>query len=105
MGAAMKNLLLLLLLFTLVASTHVYGQSGRRRPPEAKPTASPTPQAEEDSGVNESRISPEGETIEGDVIRVDTSLVTVPVSVMDRQGRYVPILRPQGFKLVEEGVR
>ena len=104
MGAAMKNLLLLLLLFTLVASTHVYGQSGRRRPPEAKPTASPTPQAEEDSGVNESRISPEGETIEGDVIRVDTSLVTVPVSVMDRQGRYVPILRRQDFKLFEDGV-
>jgi Ca-activated chloride channel homolog len=104
MGAAMKNLLLFLLLFMFVASTQVYGQSGRRRPPEAKPTASPTPQVEEDNGVNESRIAPEGETIEGDVIRVDTSLVTVPVSVMDRQGRYVPILRRQDFKLLEDGV-
>lgn len=103
MGAAMKNLLLLLLLVTVVASV-AYGQSGRRRPPEAKPTASPTPQTEEDNGLNESRISPEGETIEGDVIRVDTSLVTVPVSVMDRQGRYVPILRRQDFKLFEDGV-
>src|SRR5689334_20378224 len=26
----------------------------------------------------------------GDVVRVDTTLVTIPVSVMDRDGRYVP---------------
>jgi Ca-activated chloride channel homolog len=104
MGAAMKSLLLFLLLFTFVASTHVYGQSGRRRPPEEKPKASPTPQAEDDNGINESKISPEGETIEGDVIRVDTSLITVPVTVRDRQGRYVPILRRQDFKLFEDGV-
>ena len=104
MGAAMKNLFLFLLLFALVASANVYGQSGRKRPPEAKPTSSPTPQLEEDTGVNESRIAPEGETIEGDVIRVDTSLVRVPVTVVDRQGRYVPILRRQDFKLFEDGV-
>ena len=104
MGAAMKNLLLLVLLFTFVSFVEVHGQSGRKRPPEAKPTASPTPQAADDNGLNESRISPEGETIEGDVIRVDTSLVMVPVSVMDRQGRYVPILRRQDFKLFEDGI-
>jgi hypothetical protein len=26
----------------------------------------------------------------GDIIKVDTTLVTIPVSVMDRDGRYVP---------------
>lgn len=40
----------------------------------------------------------------GDVIRVNTTLVTLPVSVMDRDGRYVPNLRKQDFRLWEEGV-
>lgn len=40
----------------------------------------------------------------GDVIRVNTTLVTLPVSVMDRDGRYVPNLRKEDFRLWEEGV-
>jgi hypothetical protein len=30
------------------------------------------------------------EVAEGDVVRIDTNLVTVPVSVFDRQGRLIP---------------
>jgi Ca-activated chloride channel family protein len=40
----------------------------------------------------------------GDVIRVNTTLVTIPVSVMDRAGRYVPNLRKEDFRLWEDGV-
>jgi Ca-activated chloride channel homolog len=40
----------------------------------------------------------------GDIIRVNTTLVTIPVSVMDRDGRYVPNLRKEDFRLWEEGV-
>lgn len=40
----------------------------------------------------------------GDVIRVNTTLVTLPVSVMDRDGRYVPNLRKEDFRLWEDGV-
>ncbi len=40
----------------------------------------------------------------GDVIRVNTTLVTIPVSVMDRSGRYVPNLRKENFRLWEDGV-
>lgn len=39
-----------------------------------------------------------------DVVRVSTSLVTVPVSVMDRQGRFVPDLAKNQFHLFENGV-
>jgi VWFA-related protein len=39
----------------------------------------------------------------GDVIKVDTTLVTLPVSVMDRDGRYVPNLRKEDFRLWEDG--
>lgn len=40
----------------------------------------------------------------GDVIRVNTTLVTIPVSVMDRSGRYVPNLRKEDFRLWEDGI-
>ena len=44
------------------------------------------------------------EVDEGDVVRVDTSLVTVPVSVLDRQGRFVPNLKREDFHVFENGV-
>ena len=40
----------------------------------------------------------------GDVVRVNTTLVTIPVSVMDRAGRYVPNLSKQDFRIWEDGV-
>jgi Ca-activated chloride channel homolog len=44
------------------------------------------------------------EVDQGDIIRVSTTLVTIPVSVMDRDGRYVPNLRKEDFRLWEDGV-
>ena len=40
----------------------------------------------------------------GDVIRVNTTLVTLPVSVTDRDGRYIPNLTKTDFRLWENGV-
>jgi Ca-activated chloride channel homolog len=44
------------------------------------------------------------EVAEGDVVRVDTALVTVPVSVLDRQGRFIPNLRREDFSVFENGI-
>ncbi|HLL71655.1 MAG TPA: VWA domain-containing protein [Pyrinomonadaceae bacterium] len=44
------------------------------------------------------------EVDENEVVRVNTSLVTIPVSVMDRAGKYVPSIRQQEFRIWEEGV-
>jgi VWFA-related protein len=44
------------------------------------------------------------EVDESEVVRVNTSLVTIPVSVMDRAGKYVPSIRQQEFRIWEEGV-
>jgi Ca-activated chloride channel homolog len=41
---------------------------------------------------------------EGDVVRIDTNLVTVPVSVLDRQGRFISDLRREQFSVSENGV-
>jgi len=40
----------------------------------------------------------------GDVIRVSTTLITIPMSVMDRDGRYVPNLQKEEFRIWEDGV-
>lgn len=51
-------------------------------------------------------VTPDGpeEVGEGDVVRVDTTLVTVPVSVVDHQGRFVPNLKREDFKVFENDV-
>ena len=46
----------------------------------------------------------EVELSEGDVVRIDTNLVTVPVSVMDRQGKFIPDLKREQFKLFENDI-
>ena len=38
-----------------------------------------------------------------DVLRIDTNLVTLPVSVTDRLGRYIPDLQKHEFRVYEEG--
>lgn len=96
-----KTILPLILLLSLT----VNAQSGRTRPVEPKPAKPETAKpADPNEGINESRISVDGETVEGDVIRVDTSLVMVPVTVMDRSGRYVPELQRSNFRVLENGV-
>ena len=40
----------------------------------------------------------------GDVIRVNTTLVSVPVTVMDRNGKYIPNLRKEDFRVGVDGV-
>jgi Ca-activated chloride channel family protein len=54
------------------------------------PSAVPEPSVEEVSA--------------GDVVRINTTLVTVPVSVVDRNGRFVPDLRREDFRVFENGV-
>jgi VWFA-related protein len=41
---------------------------------------------------------------EGSVVRVSTSLITIPAVVMDRNGRYIPNLRKEDFRIYEDGV-
>src|SRR5215475_2724990 len=62
-----------------------------RNPNEQKPTAS-----QKDAGPEE--------VGEGDVVRVNTTLVSIPVSVMDRDGKFIPNLTQNDFRVWEDGV-
>ena len=56
----------------------------------------PTPTAPKDNAPEEYG--------EGDILRVDTTLVSIPVSVMDRNGKFIPNLRKEDFHIWENGV-
>jgi len=98
----MKKFWLAIFLCCSLFAVATHGQSGRRTP-DPKPKNGET-KTSEDSDVTENKISPDGETVEGDVISFNTSLVTVPVTVVDRYGHYVPELHKQDFKIFEDGV-
>jgi VWFA-related protein len=58
------------------------------------------------AGGSSDVVSPPGpeEVSEGDVLRVNTALVTVPVSVLDRQGRFIGNLQREDFRVFENDV-
>ena len=76
------------------------------KPPTLTTMGTSLPRSSSDEGAAATAASqptPE-EVDEDDVVRVDTTLVTVPVSVVDRQGRFIPSLKKQDFTLSENGV-
>jgi len=95
-----------LILFAVVAvfgGSYIFAQSGGKgtptggkanaRPAALKPTPTPAPesQPETDTGATD-----------GPEIVVDTKLVTIPVRVMDRKGRFLPGLTKENFKVFED---
>lgn len=65
----------------------------------ARPNERPTPAPE---NSNETTTEELGEVI-GEVIRIETGLVTVPVRVVDRNGRFVGGLGQDDFRVFENG--
>jgi Ca-activated chloride channel homolog len=63
----------------------------------------PSSAAENNSSDTAAQTGPE-EVGEGDVLKVETSLVTVPVSVLDRQGRFISNLKQDDFRIFENDV-
>jgi Ca-activated chloride channel family protein len=109
--------LLFVSLFALFAASLTAQTRARRVADSSTQTGSTAPTPSRPpvlGGANGTRSSqPSGQTstaegpeeVEaGDIIKVNTTLVTLPVSVLDRDGRYVPNLRKEDFRLWEDGV-
>lgn len=107
-----RTLWLGLLLVTFVFITNpAQAQSGRGRMIQpSKPTNSSNQTSTDAAGDDLDAppagnvVNGSGEVVESDTVRVDTSLVMVPVSVMDHYGKYVPNLRRQDFHIFDENV-
>ncbi len=127
------SILLLLISLIVVSSQTVWAQSRPRRvgqtppPPQQQPQTQPQDQSDDATQTtrpsrppvlgganrdpNEQKPAPTStqnsgseEVGEGDVIRVNTTLVSIPVTVMDRDGKYIPNLRKEDFRVWEDGV-
>lgn len=59
---------------------------------------------EQKPGATSSKDASPEEVGEGDIVRVETTLVSIPVSVMDRDGKYIPDLRKEDFHVWEDGI-
>lgn len=121
----MKKVFVFLSLLSLLSTSFsfAFGQGRPRRvgqdtstpqtstaPPVMTPTKPPVlgganypnnrkPEQKQDPGP----AAPE-EVDAGDIIRVSTNLVTIPVSVMDRDGRYIPNLQKEEFRIWEDNI-
>lgn len=116
------RLVLAVLAFLLLAggaSLSILAQSGRRPvydPPGSQRTTSQQQsgaQSEKGRSTSHQSESEESQSSPGAVsntpdtdetIKVDTTLVTVPVTAMDNQGRFIPNLKKSDFRLYEDGV-
>ena len=99
----MRLTLAVALVFVLVSLS--FAQAGRRVPAsdgkkneQAKPAgakpAEAEPRPEDAADVEED---------DGEAVKVETNLVTLPVVVSDRGGRYVPDLKAEEFAVTEDG--
>jgi VWFA-related protein len=90
-----KSILILGLSLLTIAVQVASAQTRPRQVGEATPKPSPSPSSEKSK-------TEAGEDL--DVVRIDTNLVMVPVSVVDRDGRYISDLQRQDFQLREDGI-
>ncbi|HMQ03877.1 MAG TPA: VWA domain-containing protein [Pyrinomonadaceae bacterium] len=117
-----------LALFFIASTATGYAQSGRRVEPAPSPPPSVANDPAEYSESRPARRRPLGPTVlraraasanaavgtqpqvqatpanDEDVLRVETDLITVPVSVFDRSGLYVANLRRSDFRIFEDGI-
>jgi VWFA-related protein len=74
-----------------------------------RPTNAPTPLPRTadapaaSRGAGQAQGQTAEEVGEDEVVRVNTALVTIPVSVLDRDGRFIPALRKDDFRIFEDG--
>ncbi len=78
-------------------------QTARPARPPVLGGATRDPNEQKPDTTKQKDAGPE-EVGEGDVVRVETTLISIPVSVMDRDGKYIPNLTKDDFRVWEDGV-
>lgn len=97
---------LFLLVSFISAGPTAFPQTRARRVKPNPPTNEASQTSKPVTGepvTNQPAAGSEGQDV-ADVLRIDTTLVTVPVSVVDRGGRHISDLRKEDFHLFEDGV-
>lgn len=74
--------------------------------PTARPEKSKDKNAKKETNQNAPVLAPTtlpNADEDGEVLKIETSLITIPVSVFDRNGLYIPNLRRTDFKIFDNG--
>lgn len=113
------------LLFLGMFSIAALAQSNRATRPRVAVTPTPTPEVIDEEpaegypsdrrapvlqGVPQGRkssavVNQDGVEEETEIVKIETNLVTMPVSVLDRDGRFISGLQQRDFQIFENGVR
>jgi len=98
--------ILLVASFVWALNSSSYAQSGRKPLPPSSQNERQFPKdTEKKKNSNRPLADNTPVTVdENGTIKMDTSLVTIPVSVIDRDGKFVPFLKERDFRLFEDGV-
>ena len=88
----------------------INGNSGQSSDIKDNRTTSPPPVLTDGSSKGRTGASPQNEQPfteedDGEIIKVETNLVTLPVSVLDRDGRFISNLEQQDFQIFDNGVQ
>lgn len=98
----------------LLLSGAVCGQSGRVKPPEGTgPTPTPRPSSRQPAEYNPTRIPGEIGAVQPtptprpssdeDVVKIESTLVPIPATVLDTNGRTITTLKLEDFELKVDG--
>ncbi|MFN2576910.1 MAG: VWA domain-containing protein [Pyrinomonadaceae bacterium] len=87
----------------LFAQQIVSSQSNQQTNQQQRPRTVGTNQNTSAPAASPSQTNSAEEVGEGDVVRVETQLVTVPAIVTDKTGRPIPTLRQENFAVFEDG--
>jgi Ca-activated chloride channel homolog len=97
--------------FVWALSPSSSAQSGRKQAPASQKEGWPQRDSEKERESERERISnrPLADNTpvtvdDSGTIKMDTALVTIPASVIDRDGRFVPSLKKRDFRIYEDGV-
>jgi Ca-activated chloride channel family protein len=93
--------------FVWALNSSISAQSGRKGlpPRSSQNEGQPPKDTERERSSNRPLADSTPVTVdETGTIKMDTSLVTIPVSVMDRDGKFVSLLKKRDFRIYEDGV-
>ena len=84
-------------------------QSGRKPKPESADPKHKTidPNADDDAGKSSKPLADNTPVTVGEdgTLKMDTTMVTIPATVIDRDGKFVPTLKRKDFELYEDGIK
>lgn len=106
-----KSAIVVCLAILLLSLTVGFAQSRKVTPTSAdgggkvnnRPAATPTPSKSENIAESDNPSDPTAE-VDDEVLKVETEIVSIPVKISDRQGRFVSGLTKENFKIFEDGV-